>query len=45
MQLPAILTLVLISTPPLELPWTCGVTFQVTQDHNGGSHTGEGAWA
>ena len=27
------------------LPWTANVTFQVTQGHNGGSHTGLGAWA
>lgn len=27
------------------LPWDPGVTFQVTQGHNGGSHTGLGAWA
>ncbi len=27
------------------LPWTANVTFMVTQGHNGGSHTGVGAWA
>ncbi len=27
------------------LPWTAGKGFTVTQGHNGGSHTGNGAWA
>lgn len=27
------------------LPWDANVTFPVTQGHNGGSHTGLGAWA
>jgi murein DD-endopeptidase MepM/ murein hydrolase activator NlpD len=27
------------------LPWTANVSFAVTQGHNGGSHTGLGAWA
>ena len=27
------------------LPWTPGVTFPVTQGHNGGSHVGYNAWA
>lgn len=27
------------------LPWTANVTFMTTQGHNGGSHTGLGAWA
>lgn len=29
----------------LEVPWTCGDTYPVTQGHNTGSHTGNGAWA
>jgi murein DD-endopeptidase MepM/ murein hydrolase activator NlpD len=27
------------------LPWTANTSFAVTQGHNGGSHTGLGAWA
>ncbi len=27
------------------LPWTANVAYAVTQGHNGGSHTGLGAWA
>ncbi len=27
------------------LPWTANVAFRVSQGHNGGSHTGTGAWA
>lgn len=27
------------------LPWTANTAFMVTQGHNGGSHTGLGAWA
>jgi uncharacterized protein (TIGR03382 family) len=33
------------AVPQLRLPFPCGQTYQVTQDHNGGSHTGKGAWA
>ncbi len=40
-----VLTLVLVAQPPLELPWTCGETIRVNQDHNGGTHTDEGRWA
>lgn len=29
----------------LLLPWTADVTYQVTQGHHGGSHTGNGSWA
>jgi MYXO-CTERM domain-containing protein len=29
----------------LDVPWTCGDTYPVTQGHNGGSHTGFNAWA
>jgi murein DD-endopeptidase MepM/ murein hydrolase activator NlpD len=33
------------AVPALRLPFPCGQSYQVTQDHNGGSHTGKGAWA
>ncbi len=33
------------AAPPLFLPFPCGQTKRVTQGHNGGSHTGLGAWA
>ena len=33
------------AVPSLQLPFPCGESYQVTQDHNGGSHTGKGAWA
>jgi hypothetical protein len=31
--------------PPLQLPWACGTTEACTQDHQGGSHTGNSAYA
>jgi MYXO-CTERM domain-containing protein len=31
--------------PPLQIPWTCGQVEYCTQGHNGGSHTGNSAWA
>ncbi|MGE3675688.1 MAG: peptidoglycan DD-metalloendopeptidase family protein [Polyangiaceae bacterium] len=33
------------ATPQLAAPWPCGVTYSVTQGHNTGSHTAEGAYA
>ena len=33
------------AVPSLKLPFPCGTSYQITQDHNGGSHTGKGAWA
>lgn len=36
---------VALATPPLHTPYPCGSTYQVTQGHNTGSHTGMGAWA
>lgn len=33
------------ATPPLYIPWPCDKSYRVTQSHNGGSHTGDGAWA
>lgn len=33
------------ATPPLYTPWPCDVTYSITQGHNTGSHTAEGAWA
>jgi MYXO-CTERM domain-containing protein len=33
------------ATPPLYTPFPCGTTYDVTQAHNGGSHTDECAWA
>lgn len=33
------------ATPPLYTPFPCGTTHSVTQGHNTGSHTDEGAWA
>ncbi|MEZ4228629.1 MAG: peptidoglycan DD-metalloendopeptidase family protein [Polyangiaceae bacterium] len=33
------------ATPQLAAPWPCGVTHPVTQGHNTGSHTAEGAYA
>ncbi len=29
----------------MELPWSCEQSFRVSQGHNTGSHTGNGAWA
>jgi len=43
--LPALLLLTAVAQPTLEVPWTCGASYMCTQDHNGGSHTGYGAWA
>lgn len=31
--------------PKLSTPWPCDVSYRITQGHNGGSHTGNGAWA
>src|SRR5688572_24133884 len=31
--------------PLLRLPWACNRNESCTQDHNGGSHTGNSAWA
>lgn len=31
--------------PALQVPWTCDQVEYCTQGHNGGSHTGTGAWA
>jgi MYXO-CTERM domain-containing protein len=31
--------------PELQIPWMCGQVEYCTQGHNGGSHTGTGAWA
>jgi len=45
MNLPLLLTLAVVGQPVLEVPWECGDTYMCTQDHNGGSHTGYGAWA
>jgi len=45
MSLPLLVTLAVVSQPVLEVPWACGATYMCTQDHNGGSHTGYGAWA
>jgi MYXO-CTERM domain-containing protein len=33
------------ATPPLHTPWPCDVSYPITQGHNGGSHTDNGAWA
>lgn len=33
------------ATPQLAAPWPCGVTYSITQGHNTGSHTAEGAYA
>jgi hypothetical protein len=33
------------ATPPLYTPFPCGSTYTVTQGHNTGSHTAQGAWA
>ncbi len=33
------------AVPPLRTPWPCDTTYRITQGHNGGSHTGKGAWA
>ncbi len=44
MLLPALMSLV-VAQPQLALPWPCEQTYRCTQGHNGGSHTGLGAWA
>jgi hypothetical protein len=31
--------------PALDLPWPCGTTYRISQDHNTGSHKGKGSWA
>lgn len=36
---------IVYATPPLSTPWPCEVSYRITQGHNGGSHTGKGAWA
>ncbi len=33
------------AAPPLHTPWPCDVAYSITQGHNTGSHTDEGAWA
>lgn len=33
------------ATPPLYTPWPCDVAYSITQGHNTGSHTDNGAWA
>jgi hypothetical protein len=34
-----------LAGPPLQIPWKCGNVEYCTQAHNGGSHTGQSAWA
>ena len=41
----AYLVALAMDDPNNRLPWTAGIAYQVTQGHNGGSHTGAGAWA
>ena len=36
---------VALATPPLYTPWPCDVPYSITQGHNTGSHTDNGAWA
>lgn len=36
---------VLLAGPPLQVPWTCGVTKPCTQAHGGFSHTGTSLYA
>lgn len=33
------------AVPELSLPWPCDISYNVTQGHNTGSHTGKGGWA
>jgi hypothetical protein len=40
-----LLTVVAFEGPPLQLPWACGRTESCTQGHQGGSHTGNSAYA
>src|SRR5689334_13115657 len=40
-----VLASILAAGPPLQVPWTCGVTKPCTQAHGGFSHTGESQWA
>lgn len=36
---------VAMAVPPLSTPWPCDVSYRITQGHNTGSHTDNGAWA
>ncbi len=45
MDLATLALLAVVAQPTLELPWACGDSYSCTQGHNGGSHTGYGAWA
>jgi MYXO-CTERM domain-containing protein len=41
----ALLVMLAYAGPPLQVPWTCGVTKPCTQAHGGFSHTGDSQWA
>lgn len=45
LSLSAVLAVVAFEGPPLQLPWTCGTVESCTQGHQGGSHTGNSAFA
>jgi hypothetical protein len=40
-----LLAVVAFEGPPLQLPWACGTVESCTQGHQGGSHTGNSAFA
>ncbi len=45
MSVQALMLLTLLSTPTLECPWPCGVTYMCTQGHGGFSHNGGSYYA